>query len=64
MEKGSEIIYDATKEGLLALYVEAKQNCQGILSADIWEKLVNMDRRETREKLESLRLELNEQIKK
>jgi len=48
-----------TKEDLLNLYLEVKNNGNITLGNKLWKKLVRIDAKETREKLEKLRVELN-----
>jgi len=48
-----------TKEDLLNLYLEVKGKGNITLGNKLWKKLVRIDAKETREKLEKLRVELN-----
>ena len=55
---------DQTRESLFALYLDAQQNGLQGFGDEVWEKLVEMDRQDCKKKLEELRQELNESIKK
>lgn len=48
---------DATREGLLALWLEVPE---GSLRNEIWEDLTSLDRKKTKEELTKLRDELNQ----
>jgi len=54
-----EKLKNQTKEDLLNLYLEVKNNGNITLGNKLWKKLVRIDAKETREKLEKLRVELN-----
>ena len=54
-----EKLKNQTKEDLLNLYLEVKGKGNITLGNKLWKKLVRIDAKETREKLEKLRVELN-----
>jgi hypothetical protein len=55
---------EPTREGLFELYLECQQNGLQGFGDEVWEKLVELDRQSCKQKLEELRQELNESIKK
>lgn len=55
----AEVYNSQTKESLLASYIEARESHSDALSDEVWDKLVEMDRKESKERLAQLRTELN-----
>jgi hypothetical protein len=55
---------DETREGLLAMYIEAQQEGMAGLCDEVWEKMVNLSRREDDIKLAKLRQDLNSMLDK
>ena len=53
------VYQDETVEGLLALYVEAREGGNNVLSDEAWEKMVAIDRKTSHEQLNQKRIELN-----